>query len=138
MPRNIVEKVLHGHLAEGVYDPGKEIAIGIDQTLAHDATGTMAFLQFEALGVSEIRTDLSVTYIDHNTQQIGFENCDDHLYLQSVSAKFGAVYSRAGNRICHQVHLERSGKTIECTCTLSEKQTAVILAGGLLNHITSA
>src|SRR5512137_3116348 len=110
MPRNIVEKVLHDHLSEGVYDPGTEIGIRIDQTLVHDATGTMAFLQFEALGVSTVRTDLSVTYIDHNTQQIGFENSDDHLYLQSVSAKFGAVYSRAGNGICHQVHLERFGK----------------------------
>jgi aconitate hydratase len=110
MKKNIVEKVLQSHLREGAYVPGKEIAIGIDQTLVHDATGTMAFLQFEALGVSEVRTDLSVTYIDHNTQQIGFENSDDHLYLQSVSAKFGAVYSRAGNGICHQVHLERFGK----------------------------
>jgi len=110
MGRNIVEKVLQAHLREGDYVPGKEIAIGIDQTLVHDATGTMAFLQFEALGVSQVRTDLSVTYIDHNTQQIGFENSDDHLYLQSVSAKFGAVYSRAGNGICHQVHLERFGK----------------------------
>ncbi|MCU0592103.1 MAG: aconitase family protein, partial [Desulfobacterales bacterium] len=90
--------------------PGREIAVEIDQTLVHDATGTMAFLQFEALGIDAIRTDRSVTYIDHNTQQIGFENSDDHLYLQSVSAKFGAVYSRAGNGICHQVHLERFGK----------------------------
>jgi len=110
MGRNIVEKVLQAHLKEGACVPGQEIAIGIDQTLVHDATGTMAFLQFEALGVPEIRTDLSVTYIDHNTQQIGFENSDDHLYLQTVSAKFGAVYSRAGNGICHQVHLERFGK----------------------------
>jgi aconitase A len=108
--RNIVEKVLHDHLREGVCDPGKDIGIRIDQTLVHDATGTMAFLQFEALGRNAVKTDLSVTYIDHNTQQIGFENSDDHLYLQSVSAKFGAVYSRAGNGICHQVHLERFGK----------------------------
>jgi aconitate hydratase len=110
MGKNIVEKVLQAHLKEGVCVPGQEIAIGIDQTLVHDATGTMAFLQFEALGVSAIGTDLSVTYIDHNTQQIGFENSDDHLYLQSVSKKFGAVYSRAGNGICHQVHLERFGR----------------------------
>ncbi len=110
MTKNIVEKVLQAHLREGGYVPGQEIAIGIDQTLVHDATGTMAFLQFEALGVGAVRTELSVTYIDHNTQQIGFENSDDHLYLQSVSAKFGAVYSRAGNGICHQVHLERFGK----------------------------
>lgn len=110
MPQNIVEKILRTHLKEGVYEPGREIGIRIDQTLAHDATGTMTFLQFEALGVDSVKTDLSVTYIDHNTVQIGFENSDDHLYLQSVSAKFGAVYSRAGNGICHQVHLERFGK----------------------------
>lgn len=110
MAKNIVEKVLLAHLREGDYVPGREIAVGIDQTLVHDATGTMAFLQFEALGVDAVRTERSVTYIDHNTQQIGFENSDDHLYLQSVSAKFGAVYSRAGNGICHQVHLERFGK----------------------------
>jgi len=110
MGRNIVEKVMQTHLREGDTVPGQEIAIGIDQTLVHDATGTMAFLQFEALGVSHVRTGLSVTYIDHNTQQIGFENSDDHLYLQSVSARFGAVYSRAGNGICHQVHLERFGR----------------------------
>ncbi len=110
MSRNIVEKVLQAHLREGDCIPGEEIAVGIDQTLVHDATGTMAFLQFEALGIEAIRTERSVTYIDHNTQQIGFENSDDHLYLQSVSAKFGAVYSRAGNGICHQVHLERFGR----------------------------
>jgi aconitate hydratase len=110
MGENIVEKVLQAHLREGNYIPGQEIAVGIDQTLVHDATGTMAFLQFEALGIEAIRTERSVTYIDHNTQQIGFENSDDHLYLQSVSAKFGAVYSRAGNGICHQVHLERFGR----------------------------
>lgn len=110
MGRNIVEKVMQTHLREGDTVPGQEIAIGIDQTLVHDATGTMAFLQFEALGVSHVRTGLSVTYIDHNTQQIGFENSDDHLYLQSASARFGAVYSRAGNGICHQVHLERFGR----------------------------
>ncbi|OPY90820.1 MAG: Homoaconitase large subunit [Syntrophaceae bacterium PtaU1.Bin231] len=110
MSKNIVEKVLQAHLREGEYVPGKGIGIRIDQTLVQDATGTMAFLQFEALGLSEVKTDLSVTYIDHNTQQIGFENSDDHLYLQGASARFGAVYSRAGNGICHQVHLERFGK----------------------------
>jgi aconitate hydratase len=110
MSRNIVERVLQAHLREGEYAAGKEIAIRIDQTLAHDATGTMTFLQFEALGAGAVKADLSVTYIDHNTQQVGFENSDDHLYLQSVSARFGAVYSRAGNGICHQVHLERFGK----------------------------
>ena len=110
MGKNIVEKVLQAHLKEGEYVPGKEIGIRIDQTLVQDATGTMAFLQFEALGLSEVKTDLSLVYIDHNTQQIGFENSDDHLYLQSAAARFGVVYSRAGNGICHQVHLERFGK----------------------------
>lgn len=107
---NIVEKVLIPHLMEGEYIAGREIGIQVDQTLVHDATGTMAFLQFEALGAERVKTDLSVTYVDHNTMQIGYENSDDHLYLQSVSARFGAVYSRAGNGICHQVHLERFGK----------------------------
>ena len=110
MALNIVEKVLQSHLKEGGYIPGREIGIKIDQTLVHDATGTMALLQFEALGVDQVKTDLSVTYIDHNMVQIGFENNDDHLYLQSVSARFGLIYSRAGNGICHQVHLERFGK----------------------------
>lgn len=110
MSLNIVEKILRSHLREGIYVPGKEIGIRIGQTLIHDATGTMAFLQFEALGVDRVKTDLSVTYIDHNLVQNGFENSDDHLYLQSVSARYGAVYSRAGNGICHQVHLERFGK----------------------------
>lgn len=110
MALNIVEKVLQSHLKEGGYIPGREIGIKIDQTLVHDATGTMALLQFEALGVDQVKTDLSVTYIDHNMVQIGFENNDDHLYLQSVSARFGLVFSRAGNGICHQVHLERFGK----------------------------
>ncbi len=110
MGKNMVEKVLQAHLKEGAYVPGKEIGIRIDRTLMPDSTGTMAFLQFEALGLSEVKTDLSVAYIDHNTQQIGFENSDDHLYLQGASARFGVVYSRAGNGICHQVHLERFGK----------------------------
>ena len=110
MGRNIIEKALQAHLIKGAYIPGEEIGIRIDQTLVQDATGTMAFLQFEALGLSEVKTDLSLAYIDHNTQQIGFENNDDHLYLQSAAARFGVVYSRAGNGICHQVHLERFGK----------------------------
>ncbi|MFA6004110.1 MAG: aconitate hydratase [Elusimicrobiota bacterium] len=110
MPANIVEKVLKAHLKEGEYVPGQEIGIRIDQTLTQDATGTMAYLQFEALGSPGIKTDLSVSYVDHNTVQVGFENADDHRYLQTVAAKYGIVYSRAGNGICHQVHLERFGK----------------------------
>ncbi|MFA5161761.1 MAG: aconitate hydratase [Elusimicrobiales bacterium] len=110
MGKNIVEKVLQAHLKEGEYTPGKEIGIRIDQTLTQDATGTMAYLQFEALGIDSVKTDLSVSYVDHNTVQVGFENNDDHIYLQTVAAKYGIVYSRAGNGICHQVHLERFGK----------------------------
>ncbi|MDR0952860.1 MAG: aconitate hydratase [Elusimicrobiota bacterium] len=107
---NIVEKVLKSHLKQGDYVKGNEIGIRIDQTLTQDATGTMAYLQFEALGLKEIKTDLSVSYVDHNTVQVGFENNDDHLYLKTIAERYGIVYSRAGNGICHQVHLERFGK----------------------------
>ncbi len=110
MGLTITEKILSEHLIEGQYEKGKEIGIKIDQTLTQDATGTMAALQFEAMKVSRVRTELSVSYIDHNTVQIGFENADDHRYLQTIAAKYGIVYSRAGNGICHQVHLERFGK----------------------------
>jgi len=110
MGKNIVEKILAGHLVSGNLAPGDEIGIRIDQTLTQDATGTMAYLQFEAMNVVKVKTELSVSYIDHNTIQIGFENADDHCYLQSVAQKYGVVLSRAGNGICHQVHLERFGK----------------------------
>jgi len=110
MGKNIVEKILSTHLKQGKSEPGSEVGIKIDQTLTQDATGTMAYLQFEAMGISTVKTDLSVSYVDHNTVQIGFENADDHKYLQSVAEKYGIVYSRAGNGICHQVHLERFGK----------------------------
>lgn len=110
MGKNIVEKILSNHIIEGKPEKGTEIGIRIDQTLTQDATGTMAYFQFEAMGVPKVKTDLSVSYVDHNTVQIGFENADDHKYLQSVAAKYGIVYSRAGNGICHQVQLERFGK----------------------------
>jgi aconitate hydratase len=110
MAQNIVEKILVSHLKEGEYVKGKEIGIRIDQTLTQDATGTMAYLQFEAMGLKEIKTDLSVSYVDHNTVQVGFENADDHRYLRTVAARYGVVFSRPGNGICHQVHLERFGK----------------------------
>ena len=110
MPRNIVEKILSAHLVEGELAPGKEIAIRIDQTLTQDATGTMADLQFESMGVPCVKTDLSVSYVDHNTIQVGFENADDHDYLESVARRYGEVFSRPGNGICHQLHLERFGK----------------------------
>jgi aconitate hydratase len=109
MGKSIVQRILGAHIVEGKWEPGTEIGIRIDQTLTQDATGTMAYLQFEAMGVPRVKTDLSVSYVDHNTMQIGFENADDHRYLQTVAAKYGIIYSRAGNGICHQVHLERFG-----------------------------
>ena len=90
--------------------PGEEIALRIDQTLTQDATGTMACLQFESLQLARIKNELAVSYVDHNTLQIGSENADDHAYLQSVAAKYGMIFSRPGNGICHQLHLERFGQ----------------------------
>ncbi len=110
MGKTLTEKILEKHLAGGTYVPGEEIAIRIDQTLTQDATGTMAYLQFESMNIPRVKTELSVSYIDHNTVQIGFENADDHRYLRSAARKFGVYLSRAGNGICHQVHLERFGK----------------------------
>jgi aconitate hydratase len=110
MGRNLVYTILESHLVEGSLEPGAEIAIRIDQTLTQDATGTMAYLQFEAMGVPRVETELSVSYVDHNTLQDGFENADDHRYLQTVASKHGIYYSKAGNGICHQVHLERFGR----------------------------
>ena len=110
MGKSMTQKILEQHIVEGTFEPGTEIAIKIDQTLTQDATGTMAYLQFEAMGVPKVKTELSVSYVDHNTVQIGFENADDHRYLQSIAAKYGIILSRAGNGICHQVHLERFGK----------------------------
>ena len=110
MAQNLTYKILKDHLVSGDLVPGKEIGIKIDQTLTQDATGTMAYLQFEAMGIARVKTELSVSYVDHNTIQQGFENADDHRYLQSVAAKYGIYFSRPGNGICHQVHLERFGK----------------------------
>ncbi len=110
MGNNIVRKILEEHLVSGELVPGKEIAIRIDQTLTQDATGTMAYLQFEAMGVPRVKTKLSVSYVDHNTLQYGgFENADDHRFLQTVASKYGIYFSKPGNGICHQVHLERFG-----------------------------
>ncbi len=103
-------KILKNHLVSGELNQGEEIGIRIDQTLTQDATGTMAYLQFEAMGIDRVKTDISVSYVDHNTLQMGFENADDHRYLQTVNSKHGIYYSKAGNGICHQVHLERFGK----------------------------
>ncbi len=109
MKLNLTSKILKAHLVSGELKQGAEIAIRIDNTLTQDATGTMAYLQFEAIGVPRVKTDLSVSFIDHNTLQAGFENADDHRFLQTVAAKYGILYSRAGNGICHQVNLERFG-----------------------------
>ena len=109
MGLNLVHKILGAHLVEGSLSSGEEIAIRVDQTLTQDATGTMAYLQFETMGIPRIKTELSVSYVDHNTLQVGFENADDHRYLQTVAAKYGVHYSKAGNGICHQVHVERFG-----------------------------
>jgi len=109
MGQNLVQKIIAAHLVEGTPEPGQPIAIRIDQTLTQDATGTMAYLQFEAMGIDGVRTEKSVSYVDHNMLQAGFENADDHRYLQSVAARFGIDFSRPGNGICHQVHLERYG-----------------------------
>lgn len=108
--QSLAEKIITKHLLCGKFLPGEQIGIRIDQTLTQDATGTMAYLQFEAMNIPSVKTELSVSYIDHNTIQIGFENADDHRYLQSVAQKFGLYLSRPGNGICHQVHLERFGK----------------------------
>ncbi|MBI5237400.1 MAG: aconitate hydratase [Deltaproteobacteria bacterium] len=110
MGKNITQKVLESHLLSGENAPGKEINIRIDQTITQDATGTMSYLQFEAMGVSKVKTKLSVSYVDHNTLQYGgFENADDHRFLQTLASKYGIYFSRPGNGICHQVHLERFG-----------------------------
>ncbi len=110
MGYTIAQKIIKEHLVEGEMIAGKEIALKIDQTLTQDATGTMAYLEFESIGIPRVRTELSVAYIDHNTLQSGFENADDHIYIQSAAKKFGLRFSRPGNGICHQVHLERFGK----------------------------
>ena len=110
MDFTLTEKILRDHLLDGSYEPGKEIGIRIDQTLTQDATGTMAYLQFESMGLSRIETELSVSYVDHNTVQVGFENADDHRYLQTIAERYGIHFSRPGNGICHQVHLERFGR----------------------------
>jgi aconitate hydratase len=109
MSMNVTQKILAEHIVSGEMITGSEIAVRIDQTLTQDATGTMAYLQFEAMGVPRVKTKLSVSYVDHNTLQTGFENADDHRFLQSIAAKHGIYFSRPGNGICHQVNLERFG-----------------------------
>lgn len=114
-PKTIAEKIIASHLVTGDMTPGSEISIKIDRTLTQDATGTMAYIEFEAMGIDRVKTDLSVAYIDHNTLQSGFMNADDHRFIRTAAAKYGIHYSRPGNGICHQVNLERfavPGKTL--------------------------
>ncbi len=115
MKRNIVEKIIENHLISGEMKPGNEVTIRINQTLTQDATGTMTYLQLESMKPSKLATEISVSYVDHSTIQTGFENFDDHRYLQTIARRYGIYFSRAGNGICHQVHLERfavPGKTL--------------------------
>ena len=115
MKQSLTHKIIAAHLVEGDMSPGKEVAITIDQTLTQDATGTMAYLQWEAIGLPRVKTELSVSYVDHNTLQMGFRNPDDHRYLRSVAARYGIVFSPPGTGICHQLHLENfavPGKTL--------------------------
>lgn len=128
MKGTIFYKILSEHLVEGNLIPGDEIGIQIDQTLTQDATGTMAYLQFEALRIPRVRTELSVSYVDHNTLQMGFENADDHIYLQTVSSRYGIYFSRPGNGICHQVHLERFARP---GATLLGSDSHTPTAGGI-------
>ena len=109
MGKTIAQKIIAAHLVSGDMTPGSEVALRIDQTLTQDATGTMAYLEFETMGIPRVKTEFSIAYVDHNTLQCGFENADDHRYLQTVASKHGVHFSRPGNGICHQVHLERFG-----------------------------
>ncbi len=131
MQGTITYLILTEHLREGVIEPSNEIGVQIDQTFTQDATGTIAYLQFMALGLDRIQTNLSVSYVDHNTLQIGFENADDHLFLQSVAARYGIYFSKPGNGICHQVHLERFGVPGE-TLLGSDSHTPTAGALGML------
>ncbi|MGB4984399.1 MAG: aconitase family protein, partial [Erysipelotrichaceae bacterium] len=122
------EKILKKHLINSSYEKGKTIEIRIDQTLTQDATGTMAYLQLEAMGIDKVKTDLSISYVDHNTLQNGYENADDHKYLQTVANKYGIYFSKPGNGICHQIHLERFAKP---GATLLGSDSHTPTAGGI-------
>ncbi|MGD0766202.1 MAG: aconitate hydratase [Dehalococcoidia bacterium] len=131
MARSLTRKIIEEHLVGGEAVAGSEIALRIDQTLTQDATGTMAYLQFEAMGIPRVRTKLSVSYVDHNVLQTGFENADDHRFLQSFAAKHGIYFSRPGNGICHQVHLERFSAPGE-TLLGSDSHTPMCGGAGML------
>ncbi len=105
MNKSVAEKVIAKHLAHGKMVAGEEIALKIDHTLTQDSTGTLAYLEFEAMGIPKVKTDLSLSFVDHNMLQNDFRNADDHRYLQGVAAKYGIVFSRPGNGICHQLYL---------------------------------
>ncbi len=107
MGKNLVQKILEAHQIDGSLETGKEVRLRVDQVLTQDATGTMTFLEFEAIGTPRIKVPLAVSYVDHNLLQEDFKNPDDHIYLQTAAARYGAYFSRPGNGICHQVHLER-------------------------------
>ena len=128
MGQTIAQKIIAAHLISGDMTTGNEVALRIDQTLTQDATGTMAYLEFETMGIPRVKTEFSIAYVDHNTLQCGFENADDHRYLQTVAAKHGVHFSRPGNGICHQVHLERFGKPGK---TLIGSDSHTPTAGGL-------
>ena len=128
MGKTIAQKIIAAHLISGDMIPGQEVALRIDQTLTQDATGTMAYLEFETMGIPRVKTEFSIAYVDHNTLQCGYENADDHRYLQTVAAKHGVYFSRPGNGICHQVHLERFGKPGK---TLIGSDSHTPTAGGL-------
>lgn len=128
---NLTQKIIKAHLVKGELKAGSPIEIRIDQTLTQDATGTMAYMQLEAMGVDQVKTDLSVSYVDHNTLQNGFMNADDHAYLQSVASKHGVYFSKPGNGICHQVHLERFAKP-GLTLTGSDSHTPTSSAMGMI------
>ncbi len=128
---NLTQKIIKAHLLKGELKAGSPIEIRIDQTLTQDATGTMAYMQLEAMGVDQVKTDLSVSYVDHNTLQNGFMNADDHAYLQSVASKHGIYFSKPGNGICHQVHLERFAKP-GLTLTGSDSHTPTSSAMGMI------
>ena len=128
MRLNVAEKIIKGHLVDGEMNKGEEIGLRIDQTLTQDSTGTMAYLQLEAMGIDRVKTKLSAAYIDHNMLQEGFENPDDHKYIQTVASKYGIYFSRPGNGICHQVHLERFSVP---GCTLLGSDSHTPTCGGI-------
>mgnify|MGYP003080508568 CR=1 FL=1 len=128
MGETLAQKIIRAHLLHGDMTPGSEVALRIDQTLTQDATGTMAWLQFEALGIPRVKTDISLSYVDHNTLQMNFRNPDDHRFLRTVAAKFGGVYSGPGTGICHQLHLENFAKP---GATLVGSDSHTPTAGGI-------